>query len=130
MRCSSKARETLVSSLRREVARLEMNHPPEDERPISTGSPELDKLLPANGLRRGTLVEYLSAEPGNGAGTLALSAARQACQEGRALVVVEQRAGVRSQGSGVRRGQLGRFYPLAAAAWGIDLSAVLVLQPA
>src|SRR3954464_11741713 len=127
MRSSTKARENLVSSLRREVARLEMSRPPEDERPISTGSPALDGLLPAGGLRRGTLVEYLTAGSGNGAGTLALSAAREASQGGRALVVVEQG---RKQGTG-DRGQesVGRFYPPAAAAWGIDLSAVLVLRP-
>src|SRR5438094_7372014 len=93
------ARETLVSSLRREVARLEMSRPPEDERPISTGSPVLDGLLPAGGLRRGTLVEYLTAGPGNGAGTLALAAAREACHEGRALVVVEQIGSTDSCGS-------------------------------
>src|SRR5437879_823888 len=38
MRCSTKARETLVSSLRREVARLEMSRPPADERPIPSGT--------------------------------------------------------------------------------------------
>src|SRR6476620_8064803 len=126
MRSSAKVRETLVSSLRREVARLEMSRPPEDERPISTGSPILNRLLPAGGLQRGTLIEYLTVGPGNGAGTLALAAAREACQDGRALVVVEQGSGVRDQESGVSRSW---FYPAAAAAWGIDLSAVLVLRP-
>jgi protein ImuA len=121
------ARETLVSSLRREVARLEMSRPPEDERPISTGSPALDGLLPAGGLRRGTLVEYLTEEPGgNGAGTLALGAAREACQEGRALVVVEARSEIRGQRSEIGGG---RFYPVVAAGWGIDLAKVLVLRP-
>ncbi len=127
MRCSTKARETLVSSLRREVAKLEMSRPLEDERPVSTGSPILDGLLPAGGLRRGTLVEYLTVGIGNGAGTLALGAAREACSDGRALVVVERRSEVRGQKSGVDGG---RFYPLAAAALGIDLAAVLVLRPA
>src|SRR5262245_47060294 len=127
MLSSLQARETLVSSLRREVARLEMSRPPEDERPISTGSPALDGLLPAGGLRRGTLVEYLTAGSGNGAGTLALSAASEACQEGRALVVVEQDRG---QGTGnSKQESVSRFYPPAAVAWGIDLSAVLVLRP-
>src|SRR5436190_5686311 len=121
MPSSVKARETLVSTLRREVARLEMSRPPEDERPISTGSPVLDSLLPAGGLRRGTLVEYLTAGPGNGAGTLALAAAREACQEGRALVVVENGGSAGASPS--------RFYPPAAVAWGIDLSALLVLRP-
>jgi protein ImuA len=137
MHCSAKAREALVSTLRREVEKLEMSRPPEDERPISTGSVALDALLPDGGLRRGTLVEYLTAGPANGAGTLALAAAREVCRQGRALVVVEQ-AGVRGQGPEVRRQGTGdrrqetegRFYPLAAAGWGIDLAAVLVLRPA
>src|SRR5262245_30627972 len=122
MPSSLQARETLVSSLRREVARLEMSQPAEDERPVSTGSPALDGLLPAGGLRRGTLVEYLTGGSGNGAGTLALSAAREACQERRALVVVENGGSAGASPS--------RFYPPAAAAWGIDLSVVLVLRPA
>src|SRR2546421_415192 len=128
MCCSEKARETLVSSLRREVARLEMSRPPEDERPISTGSPALDGLLPAGGLRRGTLVEYLAGRLGNGAGTLALGAAWEACQDGRALVVVERD---RRQGTGNRGQESGSlFYPVAAAAGGGDLSAGLGLRPA
>jgi protein ImuA len=113
MRSPAKAREALVAGLRRQVARLEAGRPPEDERPISTGSPVLDRLLPAGGLRRGTLVEYLAPAAGSGAGTLALAAAREACREGRAFVVVD--------GS--------YFYPPAAAAWRIDLSAMLVLRP-
>jgi protein ImuA len=86
-----------------------------DERPVSTGSPALDRLLPARGLARGSLVEYLSPGPGSGTGTLALAAAREACAGGRALVVVD-----RSR----------TFYAPAAAAWGIDLSQLLILQPA
>jgi protein ImuA len=101
-----------------------MSHPPEDERPISTGSSALDGLLPAGGLRRGTLVEYLTTGSGNGAGTLALSMAHEACQEGQALVVVELRR------DGTRSVPTTYFYPPAAAAWGIDLAAVLVLRPA
>src|SRR5438105_880832 len=115
---SVKARETLVSSLRREVARLEMSRPLEDERPISSGSAALNGLLPAGGLRRGTLVEYLTAGSGNGAGILALAAAREACQEGRAFIVVEKGGSAGASPS--------RFHPPVAAAWGIDLSAMLV----
>jgi len=135
------AREHLVATLRREVARLENSRPPEDDRPISTGSPALDRLLPAGGLRRGMLVEYLAAAPGSGAGTLALAAAREACRGGRALVVMNQpvdpacRAGSRTGGQSLDSGparQAGPtyFYPLAAAAWGVDLTQLLVLRPA
>src|SRR5437016_1699709 len=124
---SVKARETLVSSLRREVARLEMSRPLEDERPISSGSAALNGLLPAGGLRRGTLVEYLTASSGSGAGILALAAAREACRDGRAFVVLDHPPLARSASEGNR---LGHFYPPAAAAWGIELSAMLVLRPA
>jgi protein ImuA len=126
MTTSADAREALVASLRRDLSRLEARRPP-DERAISTGSPALDRLLPAGGLRPGTLVEYLTASAGSGAGTLALAAARQACREGGALVVLDAGALTRRASEG---NHLVRFYPPAAAAWGIDLSAMLVLRPA
>src|SRR5262245_43118102 len=127
----------LVASLRREVARLEAGRPLENERPVSTGSAALDRLLPAGGLRRGTLVEYLSPAAGSGAGTLALAAAREACHDGRAFVVVDKggRGSRRAESFAKNDGSAGAspsqsyFYPPAAAAWGIDLSAMLVLRP-
>src|ERR671919_102312 len=90
MSASAEARQTLLTILRRQVASLEGVHSPEDDRPVSTGSPALDRLLPAGGLRRGTLVEYLASAAGSGAGTLALAAAREACREGRALVILDR----------------------------------------
>jgi hypothetical protein len=114
MTVPNEARQALVSRLRREVARLEGSRPPEDDQALSTGSADLDRLLPGGGLWRGMLVEYLSAAVGGGAGILALTAARAACQGGRALVVVDCQ---------------GQFYPPAAAAWGIDLTRMLVLRP-
>ena len=109
------SRSAVVAALRREVQKLEGGRPPADERALSTGSPDLDRLLPERGLRRGWLVEYLAAQPGCGAGALALAAAWQACSEGRSLVVMD-------------RGR--QFYPPAAAAWGIDLDRLLIIQPA
>jgi protein ImuA len=126
MKSSADARDALIARLRRDVERLEARRLPEDERAISTGSPALDRLLPAGGLRRGTVVEYLTGSAGSGAGTLALSAARDACREGRALVVLD--AGPLSRNGNERERY--RFYPPAAAAWGIDLSRILVLRPA
>ncbi len=113
-------RQALVAGLQRQVERIEGIRPPDDERLVSTGSPPLDRLLPGGGLRRRSLVEYLSPGAGSGAGTLALAAAREACRDEqgeshRALVVVD-----RSR----------TFYPPAAAAWGIDLAQMILLQPA
>lgn len=105
------SRQALVAMLRRQVERLEGPVQPQDERPISTGSPELDRLLAEGGLRRGSLTEYLAAEAGGGAGTLALAAAREACAGGKTLVVVDRPR---------------QFYP--PAAWG--LKNLLVVRPA
>src|SRR5690242_9807019 len=81
--------------------------PRRSEETISSGSPGLDRLLPQAGWPRGSLVEWLSEEPGSGAATLALVAAREAHAAGGAVVVVDR---------------TGTFYPPAAAAWRLDLA--------
>jgi hypothetical protein len=82
---------------------------------FSTGARGLDALLPGGGLSRGTLIEWLAHEPGSGAVTLGMLAAREACREGRPLVVVDRRQW---------------FYPPAAAALGIDPRRTLIVHPA
>jgi protein ImuA len=111
---SDAARQVLVETLRQEVQKLEGLRFPAEAGLVPTGIAALDRLLPAGGLRAGSLVEYLAPGPGAGAGTLALIAARAACQEGRALVVLDRQ---------------GTFYPPAAAAWGIDFAQLLILRP-
>jgi hypothetical protein len=82
---------------------------------VSTGCAALDGCLPqAVGFRRGSLVEWFAAGPGDGAGSLALLVARQACLSGGALVVVDPAR---------------RFYPPAAAACGIDLRRLVIIRP-
>src|SRR5437868_3154844 len=70
------------------------------EERISSGYPDLDQRLLGGGFRRGSLVEWLSAGSGSGAGSLALAAAREACRNGRPLVIIDPR---------------NLFYPPAAA---------------
>jgi hypothetical protein len=77
---------------------------------FSGGCPALDRVLAGHGFHRGTLVEYL-AEPGGGAAALALIAAREACREGGALVVIDRQ---------------GSLYPPATANLGIDLNPIFV----
>lgn len=60
-------------------------------------------------------MEWLGVGSGGGSQTLALVAAREACRDGKSLVVVDRTR---------------RFYPPAAAAWGIDLSRLIVVHPA
>jgi len=82
---------------------------------FSTGCPPLDRRLPRQGLARGSLVEWLADEPGAGATTLALIAAREARRaHGGAVVVIDRARG---------------FYPPAAAAWRLDLASTIVVHP-
>ena len=101
--------------MRQELAAQEGFRPCADRAPIGTGARGLDRLLPAGGLRPGSLVEYLAPQGKQGAATLALAAARTACQDGRLLVVCDRQR---------------HFYPPAAAAWGLDLKKLLLLRPA
>lgn len=105
----------LLESLRQQVRRLEAPRPVADDRVTSTGSAALDELLPRRGLPAGALVEWLAGEPGCGAGALAFRAARQACLGERKLVVLDRQR---------------QFYAPAAAAGGIDLRNLLIVQPA
>ena len=81
---------------------------------FSSGYAELDRVLPERGFCRGSLVEWLAAVPGSGTSTLALTSAWQACQAGRALVVVD-------------RQQV--LYPPAAVGLGIELERLIVVRP-
>jgi hypothetical protein len=131
----------LVQQLRRQLGRWEAT-PSQDATVFSSGTAAIDRLLPGSGLRHGMLVEWLEGEWRSGveeewsrgggqksshysttpllhgcssfAVTLSLFSAREACREGGELVVIDRRQ---------------TFYPLAAAAWGIDLARLIVLHP-
>jgi|GEM_PF-3912956 len=103
----------IVQVLADRVRQLETGFRPAAES-VSSGLAPLDRLLPGKAFRRGTLVEWLAAEEGSGAGLLALTAAREACRQGGALVVLDRERS---------------FYPPAAAAWGIDLEKLIVVRP-
>src|SRR5438132_1578653 len=93
-------RDQLVTELRERLRQLEPIRRPAGEASTSTGCEPLDRLLPAGGVSRGGLVEWLAAGVGSGAGWLALVVAKTACREHGPLLVVD--------------GQ-GTFYPPAAA---------------
>lgn len=75
---------------------------------------ELDRAWPEEGLRRGSLVEWLGETEGCGWGTFAFAAACQAAAEGGTLAIVDRE---------------GTFFPPAAAALGIDLTEIVVVRP-
>jgi len=79
----------LVEHLRAEVQRVAQQGAAHTWSTVSSGFAELDRLLPAGGLRCGTLVEWLAAESGHGATSCALRAAHAAMADDRPLVVVD-----------------------------------------
>lgn len=138
---SNPSRQALIADLRHGLSRWEAERLANGEEDlVSTGSVALDHLLPRGGVRRGSIVEYLASSAAQGAGTLALAAAREACGSDRALVVVEVGSGRRTEPKEAPTNAPskkptrpsappGHFYPPAAAAWGIDLARLVVLRP-
>jgi len=80
---------------------------------VSTGIDALDDILPDRGLLRGTLCEWIAAESGSGAVTLAMQVARGAQLEG-PLVIVDG---------------ANRFYAPALSASGINLQETILVRP-
>jgi protein ImuA len=104
----------MLRALRRRIEEIESCQRPLARSRVSSGVAALDALLPEGGLRRGMLVELLSATDGAGAWTLGLELARQACGEQQVLVVVDEQSW---------------FYPLAASRLGLDLRRCLLIRP-
>jgi protein ImuA len=104
-----------VHTLAERIGRIERARRPAWKQIISSGVPALDRMLPAGGLHRGTLVEWLAVGPGSGAAALALRATRQAARAGGAVVVIDRHQ---------------RFYPPAAIHLGIKAQQLIVVRPA
>ncbi len=104
----------VLENLRQRLARLEKLYNRTGNKIVSTGCAALDRVLPGGGFPCGSLVEFLASDDGSGTVELALRAARQACQDGKPLVVIDRP---------------GQFYPPAAVCIGIQPRQLLVVQP-
>ena len=101
-----------VRQLRGEIRQVETASRNDDGSLIPSGSTAMDRLLPAGGYNRGTIVEWL-ADRGSSVDYLSLLGARNASADGGGVVIVD--------------GQ-GDFYPPAARAMGIRLNNLVVLR--
>ncbi len=110
--------------------------------PVQTGSP-LDQLLPAGGLPRGSVMEWLGQGGGSGATMLALSVARAAIGGGiqgnhTGYEIRDARYAVKNSDAGRRNNGMvlvvidrqHRFYAPAAAHLAIDPSRLIIVRPA
>ena len=104
----------VIRELNHVVQRMEHSERRSERVAVSTGCRPFDRFLGRHEFMRGSLVEWLGDELGSGASVLALVAAREACQDGGTLVVVDRDA---------------TFYPPAAAAWQIDLQNTILVRP-
>jgi hypothetical protein len=105
----------MLRVLRKRIEEIESGQRPRPGSRVSSGVAAVDALFPGGGLRRGMLVELLSATDGAGAWTLGLALARRACEKRQVLVVVDEQSW---------------FYPPAASRLGLDLRRCLVIRPA
>ena len=78
-----------------------------------TGLSALDGLLPAGGIPQGAVVEWISPQAGQAAGSLALRASAGLLRRPGCLAVIDQE---------------GEFHPACAAAQGIPLSRILLVR--
>lgn len=108
----NRSRQLLVQQLRGKIRHVETASRNDDGAIVSSGSTDLDQMLPAGGYNRGTIIEWLAGS-GSGAEFLSLLAARNASGDGGALVVIDRH---------------NQFYPPAARALGINLEDLIVLQ--
>lgn len=81
----------------------------------STGCDALDALFPHQGVRLGSLVEWLGEGDASGGGTVSLIVARQVCAARRPLVLIDTRHDL---------------FPLSLSLFGFDLSQLVLIRPA
>lgn len=102
----------LIEQLQNQIRRAETTRRVDDGTCISSGCEAINRMLPAGGYLPGAIVQWLT-HGGQGVDFLSLLAAKNACEQGGALVVFDPH---------------NRFYPPAAAAIGINLGNLIILR--
>ncbi len=106
------SKNKLIEGLRDRIRSVEARPRVGLEQSISSGCVAIDRLLPAGGYGRGSLVQWITSG-GNGADYLSLLAAKEACREGGSLVVIDQ---------------ANQFFPPTAAAMGLPIERTVILR--
>lgn len=101
-----------LDSLRRQIRAIENEPETQNARLVSNGFSVIDDLLPSNGYPRGSLIDWI-APTGCATDYLSLKVAQKAAADGGAIVVIDPHR---------------QFFPIAAAAMGINPQQLIVLQ--
>ncbi|MEL7497211.1 MAG: hypothetical protein AAFN77_06340 [Planctomycetota bacterium] len=101
-----------IQELQNQINRVETGHRINPGETVSTGCDVIDRLLPGRGYPKGVLVQWLS-DGGFAADYLSLLAAKEACRDGGALVIIDP---------------FHEFYPPAVAALGMNMANLIVLR--
>ncbi len=112
MNAKADSKSAVLQQLQQRIRRIESAERAGAEQTVSSGCVAIDRLLPASGYRRGSLVQWITGG-GNGADYLSLLTAAVACRAGGSLVVVDS---------------ANQFYPPAAAALGLPLERTIILR--
>jgi protein ImuA len=81
---------------------------------FSTGCGALDALFPSQGIRPGSLVEWIGEGPASGVGTLSLLVGRNLAGSNRPLILIDPQR---------------QIYPVALSALGFDLLSMTMIRP-
>ena len=106
------SKQLLIKHLQGKIRKAETTGRNDDGTLVSSGSVDMDAMLPGGGYHRGTIVQWLT-DRGSGAEYLSLLAAKNAAHDGGAIVIIDHR---------------GEFFPPAAKAMGINLGNLILLK--
>ncbi|QDU75878.1 recombinase A [Bremerella volcania] len=103
-----------IADLQQQIRSLERGTVSTEITIRKTGCLALDTMFPQQGVRPGSLVEWIESGTASGAGTLSLLIGRQVCQPMRPIFLIDPRQ---------------QLYPPSLAALGIDLSRLVLVRP-
>lgn len=107
-------RNQTIVELQNQIWARERGVSPNANTVYSTGCEDLDALLPHQGVRRGSLVEWVGSTSASRAGTLSLIAGKQVCPKERPAVIIDVQH---------------ELFPLSLSLLGFDLSRVVLIRP-
>nr|WP_234824037.1 hypothetical protein [Bremerella cremea] len=107
-------RKQTIVELQNQIWARERGVSEKANRVYSTGCEDLDALLPHQGIRRGSLVEWVGSTSASRAGTLSLIAGKQICPQVLPTVIIDVQH---------------ELFPLSLSLLGFDLSRVVLIRP-